>query len=158
MRSFEIKDVKKFMSLLLVKETFDDFCVVSLKIKTFVETDIDGTLNPRWGEGEGRYAGWGMVRKLAYEIIKGSKSPERIKLVLMAGEGVKERMLPESEDLITDADGMVNICFEEDKLTVTTGISMKTFDPDMSQNFGKKWDAAVEIFLESNELRYTVFS
>lgn len=168
MQSFEIKDVKGFMALLLVRETFDDFYAVSLKVKTFVETDIDGKLNPKWGESEAKYASWGMVRRLAYDIIKGNKSPERIKLVLMAGDAVKEKLLPETgsaveekllqepEDEFTDVDGMLNISYEEEKLTVTTGISMRTFNPEMSQNFSKKWDAAVESLLDNNELRYIV--
>ncbi len=153
MKAFDILDVKKFMAHLLIKETFDDFYIVSLKVKTFVETDIDGRLNPKWGEGEGQYAYWRMVRKLAYDIIKGNKSPDRIKLVLMSGEDVKNRLMSGNPDT-EEADGIINICFEEDRLSITTGISMKTFEPAMSQNFGKNWDMAVEKFMDSNEIRF----
>ena len=52
MNSFQITDVKKFMSAMLLHDTFDGFTLSEATVKTAVSFVIDGKINPDFYDDE----------------------------------------------------------------------------------------------------------
>ena len=92
MISLRIKNTKTFMSHLLVKDTFDNFLLSEADIKTSCSHSIDGQINrafysdEEWETLEGdarRYELWLNQKPFCFSLIKGSKVPSSMKIVLL---------------------------------------------------------------------------
>jgi len=150
MKLFKIKNVKKMMSELLINNGFDEFNLCSFRLLTMVEYDIDGRYNTKWNEYMDTYIRWKDVKQTIYSLIKGNKTPSKLKAVMMASDDVissEELCELKGEDKL-----ILNIKFENDELCVTTGISMASFSLDNKN--GKLWDDKVERLLDELGLEY----
>lgn len=140
------------MAALLINNGFDDFNLCNFKLSTMVDYDIDGKYNKEWDEYGDTYIRWKDIKQTIYCLIKGSKTPSRLKAVMLASD---DMLLPEEElyELKGEDKLVLNIKFEKDELSVTTGISMTSFSLDNNRK-GKLWDEKVQRILDNLGLEY----
>ncbi|MCD8018089.1 MAG: DUF5721 family protein [Clostridiales bacterium] len=141
MISLSIIDIKNFMAHLLSKDTFDRFYLVEASIKKEISYHIDGHLNMDFfdtGEGDKpdrSYCLWKDTRPLVYAILKGKRLPLGCKIVLGLPKATVAFLIKESQGSFReeDIDGIyLNILYDPTSLTLTTGISYRTFSLDKS--------------------------
>ena len=145
MISFTIHDTKEFMHLLLKQNTFDNFCIYRMDITTFALFQIDGYKNKAYfspAEQElitENYCFWKEIRHYAFEIIKGQKLPKQIKIIFSINQNKTEMICA------TPANYFLNISFEHNTITCTTGCSLLKFSMDKTAEH--EWDKWVlELF------------
>ena len=141
-----VNNTKKFMSLLLKENTFDKFEIRCAKITTFTTFEIDGKLNKEFFDEEisDEFCRWESVKQFAFDIIKGNKLPKFIKLVFAAPTCLKDKIARQASVLF------LNVTFENNNITLTTGSSTKTFTMDRSTEY--IWDEYVQRFLNKYEI------
>ncbi len=134
-------EIRSFMNELIKKDTFDKFEVRSCDITTFVTYNIDCRLNREWyGSDTTRFfCKWEELRPYVYNIIKGSKKPKSMKIVMAIGEKAAAKIHPNGKACF------INIVFEEERVAVVTGTAQIEFSLDKSLDAA--WDDKVkEIF------------
>ena len=157
MIALKIQNVKNFMNLMLMTDTFDRFTLEDAVIKTFAAFSIDGLYDSTFFYGEngpeGRqsfdsYTPWGLLRHNCTEIIKGRHTPVFMKYVL---HGCKEDFgdMPEYADIKAL---LMIIRYDPNGLTVTTGTSMNSFSLDRS--IDDLWDNAVKELLKKKNVAF----
>lgn len=154
MNSFQITDVKKFMSAMLLHDTFDGFTLSEATVKTAVSFVIDGKINPDFYDNESSlpeepFVQYGQVRGFFYEIIKGKRTPVYFKFVFHAPGELIEKLLSESDTGFTPKDInslTLTATFKDGALTVLTGTNLATFSLD--KTIDQAWDRYVAGFLE----------
>lgn len=162
----KIKDIKDFMNKLLLKTDFDAFAVSEATIITYNSFVIDGHLRKEhyseeeWQNllGE-RFSMWETIRPFCLQVIKGKKTPESFKIVLLLSEKDKRRLLDSHEELRgTDyrednIHGLyVNLKYENGELFVTTGSSVAFFSVDKSLD--NIWAKYVKDFLVERSIEF----
>lgn len=152
MRSIEIEDTKSFMSALFVKDSFDSFLVKSADITTFVLFSIDGSAYRDFFGDEleitEEYVSWSILKPYCYNIIKGKKVPLSMKFVFSLPSNKIDELIDSTGLGIkkTDINALsINVRFENNKVSVITGTSLRTFTLDKS--FENAWDEYVSKFL-----------
>ena len=94
------------MSHLLVKDTFDNFLLSEADIKTSCSHSIDGQINrafysdEEWETLEGdarRYELWLNQKPFCFSLIKGSKVPSSMKIVMLMSTKDTEALLSQIE-------------------------------------------------------------
>lgn len=156
MRVFEIDNIKKFTSNLFVGNAFDEFLVTEASFSTLTNITIDGHMNKEFmGEAElalpdkDKVIAWRTLKPLCYNIIKGQKVPLRFKIIFMMPTEVVLKFL-DDEGLDVEPVEInalfLNVKFEENSLTCTTGTSMKIFTLDKSLE--DAWECTVMRFLD----------
>ena len=135
MLALSIGDTKDFMAKLLKTASFDDFRVKNVVVDGFVRLEITAE-DP---------TGWGKVRGYIFDFIKGNEAPKSIKVVLWAD--------PAAADVADALALFLNIMFENGKITMTTGMSKKTFTLDKEGEVA--WDGIILQFLSSAQIGYT---
>ena len=140
-----VHDIKEFMNLLLKKNRFDDFYMRQIDITTFTLFQIDGKRNKQHyslAEQElitDEYCFWKEIRQYAFEIIKGQKLPKQIKIIFSIPQNKTEMICA------TPANYFLNISFEHNTITCTTGCSLLKFSMDKTAEH--EWDKWVlELF------------
>lgn len=155
MRSYDIDSIKAFTTHLFAKETFDGYLVTEASFSTLVDFSIDGHINadfpdeeeknlPEYREG---IVFWKKLRPFCFEIVKGKRVPLRFKLVFKMPPEFVLRFLQEaslSYDAAQIGGLFLNVVFQDGKLSVTTGTSLKTFSMDKSLEHA--WDEWAERF------------
>lgn len=144
------------MSNLLIQNVFDNFLLSELDIVNYNYFSISGRLNKEWysteelEELEGReYSKWADIKPIAYQLVKGSKTPQSFKIVFLLSQ---ENMLKiinrnASSYQLEEVNGFfLNIKYEQGVATLITGISMKTFSMDKSLEH--EWDKDMKTFLK----------
>lgn len=138
MISFTIHDIKEFMNLLLKQNTFDNFCICRMDITTFALFQIDGYKNKDYFSSAEQelitenYCFWKEVRHYAFEIIKGQKLPKQIKIIFSIPQNKSEIICN------IPANYFLNINFEHNTITCTTGCSLLKFSMDKTAEHA--WD------------------
>jgi len=122
--------VKGFMGTLLRESTFDNFEARLVEIDTTVRISIDGT------NENGEFSAWAAVRPLIFEIVKLSAKPRRMKIVF-SHKNVEE--IHENAAAL-----FLNIVYENDSVTFTTGAAQREFAMDKSHD--TTWDIWVRDF------------
>lgn len=157
MRVFEIDNVKNFTSRLFVGKAFDEFLVTEASFSTLTNITIDGHMNREYmGEAElalpenkDMVVKWKSLKPLCYNIIKGQKVPLRFKIIFKMPTEIVLRFLDE-EGLDVEPieiNGLfLNVKFENNKLSCTTGTSMKIFTLDKSLE--DAWECRMMKFLD----------
>lgn len=135
-----------------MKEEFDNYFLCEAEIVTFNKFTIDGHMQKRFYSneeyedmGSPQWSSWNKVRPLCFEMIKGSKTPLRFKIVLRLNDREIEKFLQENElsYTLSDIGGLyLNLIYENSKLNCITGSSVNLFTMDKSLE--KAWDAKVE--------------
>lgn len=136
----KITDVKKFMSEILIKDTFDKFLVNEVTITTFNTFHIDGYIKKDFYSKD-EYESisspvlseWRALKPICYEIIKGKKTPLSFKIILSLSKMDIAKFTEEYniDFPIENIDGLyINIKYENNELTYITGTSLKIFSLD----------------------------
>lgn len=148
MITLDIIDVKKTMGMLLKGSLFDPFEVRTVEIHTFTKFHVDGILNKSFFYTDEReiyhnrnYVLWEEIKPYVYNIIKGEKTPTYFKIVLSANDDI---LLKFSKDVSAL---FINLIYAQEKLTCTTGVALKNFVLDKSDEF--EWDEYIRSFFKN---------
>lgn len=98
-----------------------------------------------------------MLSPRIFDLIKGKKAPSSFKFVLMLSPENKNAPWNESEVPIPRADisaMSMNIKFQNQMLTLTTGISYRIFSTD--KTLEPEWDKFVRQFLSQHDISFEV--
>lgn len=157
-----VSDVRAFMEKLFLKETFDGFQLMEAVIVTSNTFVIDGHIREdyytkeEWEElPEKQISRWSSLRPLCFQMIKGKKTPESMKLVFKMADGGVEKLLEQSglPFQLKDIEGLFfNVRYENQKLQLTSGVSMKLFTMDKSLE--RFWEQRLESFLKQAEIAF----
>lgn len=158
----KITDVKSFMSKLLIKNVFDNFLMSELEIRTFSLFQIDGKLNQEWFDTDELeilqdkdYVKWEKVRPLVYQMVKGSKVPGSMKIVLLLSTENKYRILNrmQQNQMVEEVSQFfLNMKFEKGEMFLTTGVSYKIFTMDKTMQ--QQWELDLKKFLKYYEIEF----
>ncbi len=162
MIALQILDVKSFMSNLLIKKTFDNFYLYELEISTYNNFKINGKLNEDFfteeellSFNERSYSFWSEIKPLAYQLIKGTKTPLGFRLIFQLSNDNTLKLLSSNELNFnpTEIRGLyLNIRYEHNKLSCVTGTNFNTFVVDKSLEI--EWDNSVKKFFKLNEIAF----
>ena len=164
MISLKLTDTKDFMNKLLRTETFDNFLLQEAVITKAASYVIDGHLQKGFYDSneleELGLTGYSilpfrMLRANCFDLIKGKQTPSSFKFVfLLSPENMEHTLLSlHSSFTPNDISGFfLNIRYQNQVLTLTTGISYNIFSPDKSLN--GEWDKLVVKFLSNNDINF----
>ena len=149
-------DVKKCMSEILLKDTFDTYLLINAEITTYATFSIDGYLQKEYFAEEKlettmpEYTLWHSVKGHCLSLIKGKRTPLRFKFVFSLPADKVETLIKTSGLSVTtdDIQGLyLNFQYNGTQLQCTTGSSLHTFSMDKSVEHA--WDGIVkELFKE----------
>ncbi len=138
-----------FMSCLLKQSLFDLFEVREVTLHTSYKMHLDGKRNIDFydteeEEGLSEYLSWYELRPHIFELIKGSKSPTYLKIILSTS--------PSKTQEISDAAStfFLNITYKEGAISCITGTAYTSFSLDKTPE--QTWDQKMTQFLISNKL------
>lgn len=153
----KITDIKKFMSELLIKDTFNNFLVNEITITTFNTFHIDGFIKKDYYSNDEfqelnspKLSFWKALKPICYEIIKGKKTPLSFKIILsLTKYDISYFLTKNNIDIpLENIDGLyVNIKYENNELVCITGTSLKIFTLDKSLE--KAFDKHISDFIST---------
>lgn len=153
----KITDIKKFMSELLIKDTFNNFLVNEITITTFNTFHIDGFIKKDYYSNDEfqelnspKLSFWKALKPICYEIIKGKKTPLSFKIILsLTKYDISYFITKNNIDIpLENIDGLyVNIKYENNELVCITGTSLKIFTLDKSLE--KAFDKHISDFIST---------
>ncbi len=164
MISLKLTDTKDFMNKLLCTEIFDNFLLQEAVITKAASYVIDGHLQKDFYSSseldELGLSGYSMLpfrmlRSNCFDLIKGKQTPSSFKFIFLLSPENMEHTLSSlnSSFTVNDISGFfLNIKYQNQMLSLTTGISFNIFSPDMSLN--SKWDKLVMKFLSNNGINF----
>lgn len=164
MISLELTDTKDFMNKLLRTEIFDNFLLQEAVITKAASYIIDGHLQKGFYDSneleELGLTGYNilpfrMLRANCFDLIKGKQTPSSFRFVFLLSPENMEHTLNSLQSSFTpnDISGFfLNIKYQNQVLTLTTGISYNIFSPDKSLNH--EWDKLVMKFLSNNDINF----
>lgn len=144
MTVYTANNVKAFMAALLKGNVFDKFQLREITICSFASFNISGEKS---GDERGTFCRWSEIRPYAFDIIKGKRLPELIKVVFS---------LPPEEtglDLKDSSAVFLNITYENDSISCVTGMSMKNFSLDRTTMYA--FDEYIGDFFAQNGISVT---
>lgn len=162
MLSIQIQDVKEFMNQLLRSDLFHPFYLWEASIKTGVTYHIDGRLNHDFYNTDELetlpqtdYISWASIKPQIFSMIKGSKTPLSMKIILMLSKAATEQLLtnynlPLSEENINGL--FLNIHYDKTGLSCTTGVSYRTFT--MDKRLETLFEENILIWLSQNKIAF----
>lgn len=160
MTSIQITDVKQFMKYILLSKMFDEFYVYKLDISSFCNFSINGSLNNDFYTIEekesidGRKnALWTEVKPFVLQIIKGSKTPLVMNIILMPDNKMLSDIISRCSGRVKEEDitGLfMNIKFNNKELSIITGTSRKSFTTD--KTLDEVWDEEIKQFIKKHEI------
>jgi hypothetical protein len=139
-------DIKIFMNKLLKDDTFNGFELRSCEIKKNIVITMDGRINKDWYDEdvENDYAPWMEIRHYIFDIIKGKRTPNYIKMILSLKKSAAEKIHNNAKACF------LNILFEEGKVAVVTGTAQKEFSLDKSVD--EAWEDSVKKFFKKMKI------
>lgn len=143
-----VENKKEFMNMLLKSTAFDRLLVRTVSLRTNIVYEMDCALNKDWFSAEeqeivnNKYALWSSVRPIVFELIKGTKLPGYMKIVLSPATDAAFKIHQNAAALF------INIIFEGGKLSIINGSSEKSFSLDKAVEHA--WDEYTERFLKHN--------
>lgn len=162
MVSLKILDVKNFMTKILVHTVFDNFLLIDLDVATFNNFHISGFINKGFFTseekeqlGEREYSTWSEIKPIAFQLIKGNKTPLSFKFVFLLSKSNTEKILTKvvNNYSIEDIGGLfLNVKYENGTLSLITGTSIKKFTLDKSLE--NEWDSNMKKFLKHYEIEF----
>ena len=160
MLSATTPDVKTFTNHFLTGTAFDRFLLCEATIMTGSTYIIDGHINKDFYDTDDEhlephriYQYWEECKPLAFQMIKGSRTPLAMKIVLMLAphnvEAFLERYnIPMSPEQISGL--YLNIRYEQDTLTISSGTALKIFT--MDKTVEHMWEEMLEQFFKKQEI------
>ncbi len=164
MLAVQLTSKKDFMNKLLVEGVFDNFLLQEATITSGASYVIDGHINRDfYTEEEQEELGikgypmlpFSMLRTNCFDLIKGNKTPGAFKFIFLLNPENLAKTLESTQTGFTpkDVTGVfLNIRFQNQMLTLTTGVSYRTFTIDKSLE--SAWDAMVQKFLNQHEIAF----
>lgn len=156
------------MSKLLIRESFDRFLLEKAQVLTASEMTLSGRRSQSWYDTDiweelerkkpmdCRYMFWKEVKPTVFSYIKGSQSPQTMRLSFKAAQDQVEELLMDSGVLETYRqlmpDLLLQLRYEQGKLQLVTGIAFSRFE--MDKTIERAWDEAVRIFLHNEKITY----
>ena len=168
MKVFKITDMKHFMNRLLLSDMFDHFLLMEASISSKTAFLIDGRINRSFfsedelienGLSALTYAPFSLLRGNCYDCIKGKKAPSGFRFIFLLSPDNLAKTLARADSSFSPEDltgVFLNLKYQDNVLTCTTGISYKTFSTDRS--FEAYWDSLVPKFLSAHEISYEELS
>jgi hypothetical protein len=164
MLSIQIQDVKEFMNQLLRADLFHPFYLWEASIKTGVSYHVDGRLNEDFYNTDELealpqtdYISWAQIKPQIFSMIKGSKTPLSMKIILMLSKAGTNQLLTKYNLPLSDENinGLfLNIYYDGTNLSCTTGVSYRTFTLD--KRLETVFEESIQTFLRSAGIAYTL--
>ncbi len=154
------------MNKLLNTEIFDIFLLEEASISTSSTYHIDGRINREFYSPEDlediticpfEFALWKNMRPLAFDLIKGKRTPLNFKFVFHLQPEYVEPILSKGGASISPQQikaFVLTVKFDGQKVVLLTGTSFRTFLVDKEPDI--LWDNAFLKFLSKNEIAYEV--
>lgn len=164
MLALKINDVKKFMNLLLLGDTFDYFSLVEANITTFSNFTIDGRLYKDFFDtdtaqnldfADSSYCPWKELKSYCFSIIRGKLLPIQFRITFQLSPSQYTAIFTDSSFPFSSKQvcGLnLNIQYKNKELFCTTGISSDTFLLDKQPEL--TWDSAVLKFFQKHQLDF----
>lgn len=164
MIALKLTDIRTFMNQLLCSEIFDNFLLAEATISKDATYHIDGHINTAFYSSneleESNLAGYEILpysrlRPTCYQLIRGKHTPVYFKFILMLSPQNLQNTLERLESGFTtqDVNGIfINLTFQNGQLTLTTGISYRTFFA--SHTLEQEWDRMLKKFLNKHTISY----
>lgn len=164
MQALELTDIKDFMNKFLRSEIFDHFLLQEGVIHSAASYVIDGRVNKGfYSENELEelslkdcsFLPYAMLRGNFFDLIKGKKTPSSFKFVLLLSPENLRRTLTSTGSSFSENDitgVFINIRYQNQLLTLTTGISYNIFSTD--KTLDTEWDRLVRQFLKQHEIAF----
>lgn len=157
MLAVQIKDIKNFMKLLLISDTFDGFEMIRAVISAANTFDIDGHVDSSFfGEDYEsseyfghEYTPWKLIKNLCFEMIKGKHTPLSFKFILRADPETASSILAESSSGQPDPAAtslILTVRYDEHGLMLTSATSSYSFTTDKTAD--GLWDKWVSVFTQ----------
>ncbi|MPM13143.1 hypothetical protein SDC9_59498 [bioreactor metagenome] len=143
-----VENKKDIMNILLKGSAFDKLLVRTVSLRTNIVYEMDCTLNKEWFTDEeqetiiDKYASWALIKPTVFGLIKGSKLPGYMKIVLSPSVEATAKIHSNAAALF------INIIFEGNKLNIITGYSEKSFS--MGKDVEHSWDEYAAKFFKHN--------
>jgi hypothetical protein len=166
MLALALTNKKDFMNKFLKTEIFDHFLLQEGIVVSFASYVIDGTITKGFytdteaeelGIKTFHFLPFSMLRPRIFNLIKGKKAPSSFKFVLMLSPENQKRTMERIGSSYTPADisaMSMNIKFQNQMLTLTTGISYRIFSTD--KTLEPEWDKFVRQFLSQHDISFEV--
>lgn len=142
MKSLSIQETKNFMQHLFTQPTFNTFEVRGITVHSFTYFEISGDKGRDKSEG---FCTWEELKPYLHHILKGKDKPRSMKIIFAAAN--PEAITPNAAALF------INISYEADKITCTTGSSQKQFD--LNKTVDTDWDNWVIQFFQQKNIQTT---
>lgn len=164
MIALKLTSVKDFMNTLLKSDTFDHFLLQEAVINSAASYVIDGHITKQfYTEEELEQLGilgysilpFSLLKNNCFDLIKGKKTPSYFKFVFLLSPENLEKTLSSVSTSYTpnDISGIyLNLKYQNQLLTLTTGISYRIFSTDKSLE--NEWDKLVLRFLNRHEIAF----
>lgn len=138
MESFEIEDKETYIQNLFEQERYDSFYLYEARVKTNLDYYINGKQNAAYFDTEqqpeqSEYIAWKDVKQTVRTVMQGQRLPLFFKIILMFNRENILRLLEMNNLPIKEEDIgalFLNLVYEHENLTVTTGTSLKIFTMD----------------------------
>lgn len=160
----KVTNLKKFMSHLLVGDSFDSFWLSEATITTGNTFTIDGVLHPEFFSPEAReilerchrtHSLWKEMKPLCYSIIRGKQTPLQFQFVFRLSYE-KTRLALADSGIGVDPDQVkglfLNIQYNGGQLICTTGAALGVFTMDKSLD--RMWDQMALRFFRELDIDY----
>lgn len=142
MLAFTIEDQKIFTKELLTGTAFDNLLCSKVVIHHNIDYVIEGRYNLDFYSGEERdekaicgFASWAEVKPHIFQIMKGKHLPLSFQIILRASQQTITKLLASSGSslLPEQVEGLfLNILYNDNQLSITTGSSYSLFTMDKS--------------------------
>lgn len=156
-----MEDMKDFTTKLLLRNTFDTFCLSKASITTGTTLNLDGHINKSYYDdidtkdeyATRTYAYWSECKELAFSRIKGKRLPLSFQFVMVANEQVTATLCARSNQYTPEqiAGLFLNIQYDGTTITCITGTSLHTFTLDKTME--QIWDQYIIEFFERNDIK-----
>lgn len=155
-----ISDVKPFMNRLLTGTDYDKFLLCEATIMTGSTYIIDGHINKEFYDTDDEhldphriYQYWEECKPLAFQMIRGNRTPLAMKLVLMLAPHNVEKFLEKYNLPFTkeQVKGLyLNIRYEYKTLHISSGTALSVFTLD--KTLDRMWDEMLMQFFSQQEI------
>ena len=164
MIALELTDIKDFMNKLLRTELFDHFLLQEAVITSGASYIIDGHITKGYYTDEEKeilgienykILPFSLLRGNCFDLIKGKKTPNSLKFIFLLSPENLEKTLAASSSSYTvnDITGVyLNLKYQNQLLTLTTGISYNIFSTD--KTLEEHWDKLTRKFLIQNGINF----
>jgi len=160
--ALSIVNVKEFMNILLIGETFDGFYVGESEITTFTQFKIGGRLSEDYFTSDElealdrrTHCYWSEVKPMAFQLIKGKKLPVKFKIIFELSMKNREWLINHHHIQVPESDigGLyLNIKYENKQVKCITGVSFNSFILDKSLE--QMWDQTVQQFFKQKNIEF----